>query len=189
MRLYRLWDPNKTLISKNDTESPPVRCFFRQHKRNALAAFQTQSISLSIKKNIRSNITEHYQYRTPTVTMRAQPVEFPKLKSYVNIWWRETLAPGSVCEVYYTWECQSLSPPLGLSLCACSGRGLSVFNLSTVPNLRTAATWGPGTTDVGWNNYKKNRDLDRMYNIQGWKLMQHCEGLKTQQTFNSILSQ
>lgn len=89
-----------------------------------------------------------------------------------------SLAPGSACEVYYTWECRSLSPPLGLSVCARSGQGLSVFSLSTVPNLRTAATWGPRSTDVGWNNCEKNRDLNGRYNIQGRKLVQHCGGLK-----------
>ncbi len=96
---------------------------------------------------------------------------------------------GSGCEMYYTWECRSLSPPLDLSVCARSGRDLSVFSLSTVPNLHTAATWGPRSTDVGWNNYEKNRDLDGRYNIQGRKLVQHCGALKTQKTYNSALWQ
>lgn len=135
-------------------------------------------LPLDWKKHIRANLTECQQYRTPTVSMRAQPEEIPNLKSTANtrasddvrVWLQEVSVkrtiPGSV----------SLSPPLSVSLCVRAQVGVSRFSLSTVPNLRTAATWGPGTTDVGWNNYEKNR----RYKIQGWKLVQHCGGLKTQ---------
>lgn len=104
-----------------------MRRFVENTKEMLWQLFRLHPSPRQLKKNIRSNLTERHQYRTPTVTMRVQPEEFPNLKTPVNtrasddvrLWLQEVFVkctiPGSV----------SLSPPLSVSLCVRAQVGVS----------------------------------------------------------------